>query len=33
MDGMSVGDHCPNCGARRPHNDSLGEIWVKEFRT
>ncbi len=24
---QSVGDFCPNCGAERPANEDLGEIW------
>jgi hypothetical protein len=26
-----VGETCPNCGAARPANKPLGEIWHKEW--
>jgi hypothetical protein len=31
-EGEPVGSKCPNCGAKRPKNGHLGEIWKKEFR-
>ena len=26
----SVGPKCPNCGAQRPANENLGELWSRE---
>jgi hypothetical protein len=30
--GRPVGDTCPCCGVKRPKDESLGEIWTKEWR-